>query len=139
MTNRELLENLAQHHEVLVIYLFGSRARDGERALGGCEVERNGSDLDVGVLLKHAPSDLFLAYGGLQADLEELFRPLRVDLVLLHEADAFLQEAAIKGIEIFCADPHRRDLYELEIMRRVGDLLPIQRQLERVLYGTSSR
>ena len=134
------LEKIGRVHDVVVMYLFGSRAADGLRILSGEKVaDEGGSDLDVGVVLARPFDDPMLGFGGLHADLSELFSPLRVDLVLLDEAGAFIREAAILGTEIYCGDEHRRDLWELDALRRAGDLLPIQRHVERLLYGRTSR
>lgn len=43
---------------VLALYLFGSRADDGLRALGGVTVQGAGSDLDVGVVFASPPAPL---------------------------------------------------------------------------------
>ena len=139
MSLHDQLADVARRNGILVLYLFGSRAADGERLLRGETVSGEGSDLDVGVVLAQPARDPFLEYGGLYADLIEVFHPLRADVVLLHEANAFLQEAAVRGREVFCADEHRRDLYELEVLRRAGELIPIQRRLEMELYGKTSR
>ena len=140
MDRRERLIHIGRTHGALVIYLFGSRAKDGLRVLEGVTIENgSGSDLDVGVVLRKPLADPMLDYGGLHADLSEIFVPLRVDLVLLHEADAFVREAAVRGGEVFCSDEHARDLWELDALRRAGDLLPIQRRLERELYGATNR
>lgn len=118
-------------------YLFGSRARDGERALAGGGGESAGSDLDVGVLFAEAaagPDQM----ASLQVELEEVFAPLRVDLVPLDRVDALFQFRAVDGLRIYARDPGLVDRWELAVMRRAADLLPIQRQLERDLFGVST-
>lgn len=140
MDRHARLRSIGQDRDAIVIYLFGSRVADGLRRLASEDVgDGTGSDLDVGVVLRRPFEDPMLGFGGLHADLSELFAPLRVDLVLLDQADAFLREAAVQGTEIYCGDAHARDLWELDALRRAGDLLPIQRELERMLYGTTNR
>src|SRR6476659_9537040 len=49
MASRETLDLLCRDFGLLAVYLFGSRKDDGLRRLAGEPVEREGSDLDVGV------------------------------------------------------------------------------------------
>lgn len=74
----------------------------------------------------------------LQVALEDVFEPLRVDLVPLERVDALFQYRAIEGHRICAADSGRVDRRELVIMRRASDLLPVQRALERDLFGVTS-
>ena len=117
-------------------YLFGSRARDGERVLADGGGESGGSDLDIGVLFAEAAGPDRMA--SLQVELEDVFAPLRVDLVPLDRVDALFQFRAVDGIRIYARDPGLVDRWELAVMRRAADLLPIQRQLERDLFGVST-
>ena len=122
---------------MLAVYLFGSRAADGEALLAGREVDRVGSDLDVGVVFRshEVPLDRL---APLQVALEETFAPLRVDLVPLQRVDALFQFNAASGVRAAAADSTAADLWELEVMRRAADLLPIQRTIERELFGVST-
>ena len=127
---------LCRKQAVLAVYLFGSRSEEGLRALRGELVDRKGSDLDVGVLFE---SSVDLAQlGPLQVCLEEIFRPLRVDLVPLQRIDAIFQFRAIDGHRVFASDATAVACYELEVMRRATELLPIQRRLEREMFGVST-
>lgn len=135
---RSRLHEIAREQGIVVAYLLGSRAADGLRHLDGGDVSGEGSDLDVAVLLHRPPEDP-LRYGALCGDLSELFAPLRADVAMLHEADPFFQEAAIRGIELACTDEHARDEFEIYALARAGDLLPIQRALELEMYGRTNR
>ncbi len=139
MDRRQHLSEIAREHGILVVYAFGSRAADATRILNGEPVAGGGSDLDLAILLRTSPANPMLGFGGMYADFGELFDPLKVDLVFLHEVDPFIQEAAIRGVELICTDESRRDLFELDALRRAGDLLPIQRRLEIELFGTTNR
>lgn len=121
---------------VLALYLFGSRADDGLRALGGETVQGAGSDLDVGVVFASQPAPLAMA--DLQVALGDVFAPLRVDLVPLHRVDPLFQFRAIDGHRIFAADDTQADLFELGVMRLASELLPAQRAIERDLFGTTT-
>jgi predicted nucleotidyltransferase len=119
---------------VLALYLFGSRATDGTRMLKGDVVTGEGSDLDVGVVFEGRDADI-AALPSLQVALEDACAPLRIDLVPLQRVDALFQFAAIDGERVFVADEERADLYELVVMRKAAELLPVQRAIEHGRFG----
>ncbi len=132
-----LLEHACRLHGLDALYLFGSRADDGRRALDGDPVDGQGPDLDVGVFF--APGvDGLTELPGLQVDLEDVFAPLRVDLVPLASVDALFQFQAIDGHRVFTANPERTDRRELVIMRRAAECLPVQRAIERERFGVAT-
>jgi predicted nucleotidyltransferase len=122
---------------VLALYLFGSRAADGLLALAGEATERAGSDLDIGVVFDGRDADL-AALPLLQVALEDAFAPLRIDLVPLQRVDGLFQLAAVDGHRVFEGDEDRADLYELVVMRKAAELLPIQRAIERDSFGVAT-
>jgi predicted nucleotidyltransferase len=132
------LEALSATHQVLALYLFGSRADEGLRILSGHPAQHDGADLDVGVVF-HGRTINPLELASLQVKLEDLFSPLRVDLVPLHRVDPLFQFAAISGHRVASPDSTRADEYELEVMRQASELLPIQRRLEIDLFGVTNR
>jgi predicted nucleotidyltransferase len=137
MPARSDLEQLAERFDLAAVYLFGSRADDGLRLLRGEPVAREGSDLDVGVVFRDPgfdPRRLSL----LQVGLEDLFTPLRVDLVPLQRVDPLFQYNAIDGHRVAAPDLLAADRWELVVMNRAEELLPIQRQLERERFGFST-
>jgi predicted nucleotidyltransferase len=136
MDRQKRMVGAAAAHGVLALYLFGSRADDGKRALAGELVEGAGSDLDVGVVFDAPPPPLALT--DLQLALEDVFAPLRLDLVPLQRVDGLFQFRAIDGHRIFAADEHEVDLFELGVMRHASELLPAQRAIERDLFGTTT-
>jgi predicted nucleotidyltransferase len=131
------LHEICREFELLSVYLFGSRADDGLRLLQGEPVSAQGSDLDVGVFSasRHVEARLL---GELQIALEELFEPLRVDLVPLDRVDPLFQFRAIDGHRIATSDSTATDERELEVMRRAADLLPFQRQAEIETFGVAT-
>jgi predicted nucleotidyltransferase len=137
MEHQEVLERLCRQHGLLAVYLFGSRADDGLRLLRGEDVARAGSDLDVGVVFRDSAIG-FDRLSALQVGFEDLFTPLRIDLVPLNRVDALFQFAAIDGHRILATDPDTADDYELRIMNRAADLLPVQRQIELERFGVST-
>lgn len=137
-SKREALDRICRDRGLLAVYLFGSRADDGLRLLAGEAVDRAGSDLDVGVAFRAPEAASFRILVQLQLEFEDLFEPLRVDLVPLHRVDPIFQFNAIDGHRIAAPDSDAADFYELRVMREASELLPIQRQLERELFGVST-
>lgn len=71
----------------------------------------------------------------LTIDLEDLLRVKKVDLVVLPEADPFLAANVIRGERIYCEDEHAADEYGLYILRRAGDLIPLEEERIRLIMG----
>jgi predicted nucleotidyltransferase len=136
-TKQEAVDRLCRANRVAAAYLFGSRADDGLRLLAGEAVAAPCSDLDIGVFFQGGVPDV-RTFTKLQLDLCDLFEPLTVDLVPLERVDAIFQSRAVTGHRIFAADSTAADLYELYVMNRAADLLPIQRERERELFGSST-
>lgn len=137
MDRQEQLERLCREHGLLTVYLFGSRADDGLRLLRSEAVVREGSDLDVGIVFRDPAFDPGLL-ATLQVEMENLFAPLRVDLVPLQRVDALFQFNAINGHRIMTTDPTATDFYELQVMRQGAELLPVQRWIEMETFGFST-
>ena len=137
MSPEETLAQICGEFGLLAVYLFGSRQDDGLRRLQGQAVSGEGSDLDVGVVFRDVRTDP-RRLSLLQVCLEDLFEPFRVDLVPLQRADALFQFNAIDGHRVAAPDSDAADRYELVIMSRAEELLPIQRELERERFGFST-
>jgi predicted nucleotidyltransferase len=131
------LDDICREFDLLSVYLFGSRADDGLRRFRGDDVGGQGSDLDVGVFFVSRNPDAG-RLGKLQVALEELFAPLRVDLVPLDRVDPLFQFRAIDGHRIAVTNSTAADERELEVMRRAADLLPFQRQAEMDTFGVAT-
>lgn len=126
MSPQETLDRLCREHGVLAVYLFGSRADDGLRLLGGEEVPREGSDLKIGVIFRN-DFDL-LVLSRFQEDLHYLFSPLEIDLIQLQDVDALTQFSAIDGHRVAVTDPDIADRFELAAMSIAEEMLWLQRQ-----------
>jgi predicted nucleotidyltransferase len=137
MGRLKALEDTRDKYGLLAIYLFGSRADDGLRLLRGELVSHEGSDLDIGIVYLEREPRLY-RLGSIQVELSDVFSPLKTDVVPLQKVDPLFQFRAIDGHRIVATDTHRVDLYELDVMRRAAELLPVQRQLERDLFGVST-
>lgn len=116
----------AAQQDVRAGYVFGSRAGGGQPRLD--------SDLDVGVLYRiRQPLETTVKLeGDLQAAVE-----VRIDLVDVGRAGAFLALDIIRGERVFTRDPVDTDRFELYVLRRAGDLLPFERQRQALLLHAS--
>ncbi len=137
MVRKKALENIRVKYGLLAVYLFGSRADDGLRLLQGESVKPEGSDLDIGIVFLQEEAGL-LQLGSIHIELSDAFSPLTIDVVPLNKVDPLFQFRAIDGHRIDVADRHRADIFELEVMRRAAELLPVQRHLERDLFGVAT-
>ena len=127
---RKRFIDLCKQHGIEIIYCFGSNAGAiKELVEEGRQQKRRllkGSDVDIGI----KPSKYFdLDSKVLLSDtLENLFSVQHVDLVVLPEADPFLAANVIGGERLYCSNDHEADEYELYILRRAGDLAPLERE-----------
>ena len=137
MERQKALEDIRDNYGLLAVYLFGSRADDGLSLLRGESVNPGGSDLDIGIVFLQREPRLS-QLGSIQSELSDVFSPLPTDLVPLQKVDPLFQFRAIDGHRIDVADTHRADLYELDVMRRAAELLPVQRHLDRDIFGVST-
>lgn len=67
--------------------------------------------------------------------LEDLFCVARVDLVMLPGADPFLAAEIVRGERVYCGDAYIVDEYELYVLRRAGDLAPLERDRTSLILG----
>lgn len=130
MTLRSRLEEFCRTHDLDALYVFGSRAEEVRLRLDDDRSAANASksDVDIGILPPERsvlPVDRKVA---IAAALEDLLGVSRVDLVVLPEADSFLAANVIRGERLFVRDAHRLDEYELFVLRRAGDLAPLERE-----------
>ena len=128
MRTRTRLAALCQAHGIQLLFAFGSRAREALELVGGRgrALAANGADLDIGV----KPSNLLgiREKASIALELEELFGVRRVDLVVLPEADPFLAANIIRGEKLYAEDEHAAAEYVLYVLRRAGDLAPLERE-----------
>ena len=137
MTPKRVLTRIAVRYRLSAIFAFGSRGADAAAIINrtSCPGEYSSSDIDVGVLphqgVKMEPREKV----KLTMDLEDLFRVKKVDLVVLPEADPFLAANVIRGERIYCEDEYAADEYGLYILRRAGDLIPLEEERIRLIMG----
>jgi predicted nucleotidyltransferase len=127
----EQLRQICDRHRIDLVYTFGSRAcevRDFLYGLGKMDKSTT-SDVDIGVKASPRRGAMVVREKvEVAAEMEELLGVGRVDLVILSEADPFLSANIVRGERIFCRDPYTADEYELYILRRAGDLAPLEHE-----------
>jgi len=134
MESDRQLVRLCEQYELDSLYAFGSRGQSAARFVQmGSSMTASESDLDIGVLPRSPLSvrqkvELALA-------LETLFNVSRVDLITLPEADPFLAANIIRGERLYARDAYQSDEYELYILRRAGDLSPLERERMAIVMG----
>jgi hypothetical protein len=122
------IQEIAKKYRLKALYVFGSRSMEIYRAIQDdtLDIQPSHRDLDVGILTS-SPLSVDEKV-NITLELEEIFKVLRVDLVVLQEADAFLAANIIRGERIYANDSYEADEYELFVLRRAGDLAELERQ-----------
>jgi hypothetical protein len=132
MKNRnEKLSEIAQGFALDIIYAFGSHAKEALRWVSGCIPTfsvSSQSDLDIGVRPSCGKRLSINEKVHLAVALEELFSVSRVDVVVILEVDPFLAANIIRGERLYCKNEFDADEYDLYILRRAGDLIPLERE-----------
>ena len=127
---RAVLEEICQSFGLAILYVFGSQAANARDWIEGKldHLPPGPSDLDVGVKGLSGRSLFVADKVNLAIALEDFFGCPRVDLVLLAEADPFVAAEIIRGERLFVRDEHEADEYDLYVLRRAGDLAPLERE-----------
>lgn len=135
--NLRLLRQLCESFGVDILYAFGSRAGEARAWLEGelPSLPPGPSDLDIGV--KPARGVRFSVHDKvrLAVALEDLFGVGRVDLVSLDDADPFLAAEIVRGERLYARDEDDADEYDLYVLRRAGDLAPLERERIALILG----
>jgi len=140
MTARaQALAKLCREFHVDILYAFGSRADELRKWIAdvSCDLSAGPSDVDIGVKAKGgvnlSPHDKV----RMALDLEDLLSVPRVDLVCLSNADPFLAANIIRGERLYVLDEVGADEYDLYVLRRAGDLAPLERERMEMILGGS--
>ncbi len=135
LVRREALRQICMRHGVVGLYAFGSRQEEAWRWLEGTQAEMASgpSDVDIGALAGRGVDWSVRDKVVLALELEDLFAVSRVDLVSLSEADPFLAAEVIRGARLYALDDYLAAEYELYVLRRAGDLAPLERERLRLL------
>ena len=126
MDIKEKIFKIFQKYNIALAYLFGSQKDNAFRFLNGEKVEINDplADIDLGIVFTYPIekiSERYKLYGEIYNEIEEIFRPFRLDLVFLQECHSVFQMEAIKGICIYSSSDEFRDNYEMMILRKYAD------------------
>jgi predicted nucleotidyltransferase len=139
-SRQQSLKQICQKFRVHTLYAFGSQAKE-IRNLLECHQEisiSGSSDVDIGVKVISGEKFSVAEKVNLALALEDLFVCKRVDLVSLSEADPFLAAEVIRGERLFAHSNHEADEYELYVLRRAGDLAPLERERMAIVLGESA-
>ena len=131
------LEQICRKFDVAFLYSFGSRSAEVREWIEG-QRDRflaGPSDTDVGVQPLAGKRWSVREKVEFAGTMEELLAVSRVDLVCLNEADPFVAAEIIRGERLFATDPHEADEYELYVLRRAGDLAPLERERMALALG----
>ena len=131
------LEQICRQFDVAILYSFGSRAVEVRDWVGECRdhLPAGLSDADIGAKASRGKKWSIREKVQLADALEELLEIPRVDLVCLSEADPFVAAEIIRGERLFASDSHEADEYELYVLRRAGDLAPLERERMALVLG----
>jgi predicted nucleotidyltransferase len=135
---RDRLEEICREHGIDALYAFGSRAAELAKCVreGAALDERSRSDIDLAVLPRPGHRLSARARVALTTALEDaLGAAVPVDLAMLPEAGAALALEIIQGELLLTTDPVREAEYELFVLRRAGDLAPLERERRRVVLA----
>ena len=122
----ELFITFCMQNNIVLAYLFGSQANTGYRILTGEKVTNGDplTDLDLGIVLGDSNllnGSMYKLFTHLYNQIDELFLPLRLDLVFLQETHSVFQFEAIKGICIYFKSEEFKDEYEHNILAKAAD------------------
>ena len=134
------LKQICEQFGVLTLYAFGSQAKTIRNLVEGHQdaLPLSSSDVDIGVKALSGGKFSVTEKVNLALALEDLFGCKRVDLVSLSDADPFLAAEVIRGERLFSQNDHEADEYELYVLRRAGDLAPLERERVALVLGEST-
>jgi uncharacterized protein len=128
---RKILNQIAERFELSAIYTFGSRAKEVAEWLA-CDHSKFSisplSDVGIGVRPSSVKVLSINEKVYLAIALEDFLSVSRVDLVVIPEVDPFLAVNIVRGERLYCKDIYEADEYDLYILRRAGDLIPLERE-----------
>jgi predicted nucleotidyltransferase len=138
MNEREIaLENLCRQISIEILYAFGSRAREVKNWFNNIYLELVDSNSDVDIGVKPSRQKAFSIHEKVYyaLALENMLGVNRVDLISLPDVDPFLAANLVQGERMFASDRYLADEYDLYILRRAGDLIPIERERIALILG----
>jgi hypothetical protein len=133
----DALKELCLQSRVEILYVFGSRAAEVKGWLEetGTFLTPGPADVDIGVKARREVTLSVNDKVHLALALEDLLGVTRVDLVCLAEADPFLAANVVRGERLYASNTYQADEYELYVLRRAGDLAPLERERLALILG----
>jgi len=131
----EALARLCRQFDIEILYVFGSRAREVGEWVSGTRPSPSSKSADVDIGVKASRALKVDDKVRLSLALEDLLGATRVDLVLLSEADPFLAANIVRGERLYVRDTYQADEYDLYVLRRAGDLAPLERERMALILG----
>ena len=134
---RTALAEICRKFNVAILYVFGSRADEVYDWLDGAIVELTPGPSDVDVGVKALPGVRWSFHDKvlIAIELEDLLGCSRVDVVALDTANPFLADEIIRGNRLYARDEYEADEYDLYVLRRTGDLAPLERERMVLVLG----
>ncbi len=128
---------LSVAYKLTAIYAFGSRAEEIASAVyKGLPLSSSAMlDIDIALLPEPGVKLSLRQKVRFSIEMENLFGIARCDLISLPEADPFLAAQAIRGERIYCCDTFQADEYDLYVLRRAGDLIPLEKERMALIMG----
>lgn len=132
MNKETALEQICQQFGIYTLYAFGSRAGEVSAWLQNEKpMSASQSDVDVGIL---ASQPLAIKQKTkLALLLEDFLGVNRVDIIALPDADPFVAANIIRGERLYAADDYLADEYDLYVLRRAGDLIPLEQERQQLI------
>ena len=135
ISQAQALAEICRQYQLDILYAFGSRAAAVDVWLRGAgeRLAAGPPDVDIGVKPARGVRLAVFDKVRLAQALEDLLAVMRVDLVVLPEADPFLAANIIRGERLYARDTWLADEYDLYILRRAGDLAPLERERQALI------
>jgi len=117
---------ICKKYDIALCYLFGSQKDNALKILKNEEVEINDplTDIDVGILFNKNMEEIperYDLYSKIYNEMEDIFKPYKLDLIFLQECHSVFQFEAIKGICVYSISEEFKDNYEMMILRKSAD------------------
>jgi hypothetical protein len=132
---KEKIVQMAGQYGLQIIYAFGSRAKEVLEIVEGRldRLSSTPSDLDIGVkperrLTVEEKVEIAIFF-------EDLFDLPRVDVVVLPGAPVSLAVEIVTGEILYARDSTYEAEYQLYIMRMAADLLPYEKEKQKMILG----
>ena len=124
------LQQLFASYRLSIVYVFGSQAEQLQSFLLGTKSKLDiaGSDLDFAVLPPNSTKFSLRRQIELTCDIEDLLGVSRVDVVDLSQAPPAISAQAVMGIVLWAEDPDLESEFQLLVLRKYSDALPLYKE-----------